>query len=120
MVNVICNDKVLEITYTSNGQLIAHTSCVVHRSTKQLEIIDIFAVQQYGNMYFEDMLMEEVLSYAQDQGLDSIIAYVGPESFNPDPYWATDDYMDWYAGYGFTQKHSSFCRQCMECQVTPL
>ena len=120
MISVICNDKVLEITYMDKDQLIAHTSCVVHRSTQQLEIIDIFAVQQYGDMYFEDMLMEEVLSYAQNQGLISIIAYVGPEPFNPAPYWTADDYMDWYASYGFTQKQSSFCRQCMECQVIPI
>ena len=120
MVKVICNDKVLEITYTSNDELIAHTSCIVHRNTQQLEIIDIFAVSQYGDMYFEDMLMEEVLSYAQDQGLASIIAYVGPELFNPVPYWTSDDYMDWYASYGFTLTPGSFCRQRMEYQVSPL
>lgn len=120
MVKVICNDKVLEITYTSNDELIAHTSCIVHRNTQQLEIIDIFAVSQYGDMYFEDMLMEEVLSYAQDQGLASIIAYVGPEPFNPAPYWTSDDYMDWYASYGFTLTPGSFCRQRMEYQVSPL
>ena len=118
MVNVICNDKALEITYTSKDQLIAHTSCIVHRNTQQLEIIDLFAVRQYGDMYFEDMLMEEVLIYAQDQGLTSIIAYVGPEPFNPDPYWTTDDYIDWYASYGFSQKAGTFCRQCMEYQVS--
>lgn len=86
MVYTISNNKALEVTYTNNGELAAHACCIANRGSSQLEIIDLFATQDYGNMGFEDMLLEEVLGYAYEHNLASVVVTIGPEPFNPKPY----------------------------------
>ena len=110
MIKTICNSNTLEITYTNNDQLAAHTCCIVHHSTNQMEIVDLFAVNDYKDMNFEDMLLEEILSYVRERGITSILVYVGPEPYNPDPYWSVNDYIAWYESYGFV--HSPGAIDC--------
>ena len=121
MIKTICNSNTLEITYTNNDQLAAHTCCIVHHSTNQLEIVDLFAVNDYKDMNFEDMLLEEILSYAREQGITSILVYVGPEPYNPDPYWSVSDYIAWYESYGFVHSPGAIDCCCrMIYQMPPM
>lgn len=121
MINRIKNINTLEVTYSNNDQLVAYTRCTVHHSTNQLQITDLFAVRDYKDMNFEDMLLEEIFSYAQEQGILTIVVFVGPEPSNPDPYWTVDDYIAWYESYGFVQSQGNLSYgHRMVYQASPL
>ncbi len=90
-----------ESTYTNDSVLSAYTHCRVHRQKSELEIVSLFATKDYSYMSFEDMLLEEVITYARVQGLDTIYFILGPEPMNPKPYLTVEEVKHWYLSNGF-------------------
>ena len=46
---------------------------------------------------------------------------VGPEPYNPDPYWSVNDYIAWYESYGFVHSPGAIGCCCrMIYQMPPM
>lgn len=120
MIKEIRSTKIMEIEYSNNGEIAAHVCCIADHKKKELRIVDLFAVKDYAAASFEDMLMEEVMTYALENDIQRIVTFIGPEPYNPDPYRTIDDEVSWYNEYGFeTVVSKCGFAACMEYQVTP-
>lgn len=120
MIKEIRNNRTMEITYLNDDVLTAHVCCIYHEAKKELQIVDLFATKEYGNCYFEDMLLDEVFLYAATVGASSIKTYIGPEPYNPEPYRTQQQELKWYQDYGF-QQESTVCgvTPCLTFRTTP-
>lgn len=120
MIKELRTTKILEIEYNNNGETAAHVCCITNQGKKQLRIVDLFALEDYADSSFEDMLMDEVFQYAYENDINQIVTYIGPEPYNPKPYRSIDDEVRWYEGYGFeAAKSACSFASCMVCKVIP-
>lgn len=120
MIKEVKTDNTLEITYTNGSEIAAYLSCIYHEAAKELEIIALFATKDYGNCYYEDILIDEVFLFAAEHNARTIKTYVGPEPYNPAPYRTKEEELNWYQEYGFQQK-STVCgiTPCLTYDTTP-
>lgn len=120
MIKEVKTNKTLEITYTNDSEIAAYLSCICHEEAKELEITALFATKDYGNCYYEDMLIDEVFLFAAEHNARTIKAYVGPEPYNPAPYRTKEEELKWYQEYGF-QQESTVCgiTPCLTYDTTP-
>lgn len=112
MIKEIKTDNTLEITYLNGSEIVAFLSCIYHKAINELEITALFATEEYGNSYYEDMLIDEAFLFAAEHDARVIKTYIGPEPYNPAPYRTKEVELEWYKGYGFSEMSTV-------CGITP-
>ncbi len=120
MIIKTANDKSLVIAYSNDGVLSAHTKCRVNQPDMELQIVDLFSTKDYADMSFEDMLLDEVITYAREHELTSISYIVGPEPFNPEPHLTQEQVIQWYLAQGFEQESGALGAIKMVYQIPPI
>lgn len=99
----------MEETITNTESLVAHCLCVYHPTKAQLQIVDLFSSIESE---LPDSMLRDILAFAEKNHAKEIVAYCGPEPFNPGKSWTLAEEVKFYKSYGF--EHISDI-----CGVTP-
>lgn len=98
MMQLLENDNSLEDIITIDDTLIAHCFCMFHPAKQQVQIVDLFATIACG---IPDSMLNAVLRFAAKHQANEIVAYCGPEPFNPGKCWTLAEEMQFYRDHGF-------------------